>query len=111
MSPEQVLGLRLDGASDVFSLGMLLAELVMGRHPIADAASDFEVLDRIRRLQFPMPETTSGLGAKLRAVLVREPEARSSAAVLGLELARIAETARLRVEPEVIAELVRAAGG
>jgi serine/threonine protein kinase len=46
MSPEQVRGEPVTGATDVFSLGTVFYELTTGRHPFA-AASQFGVLHRI----------------------------------------------------------------
>ncbi len=48
MSPEQILGQPLDGRSDVFSMGIVLAEMITGRRLFA-AASDLELLLMVRR--------------------------------------------------------------
>ncbi len=47
MSPEQVIELPLDGRSDVFSVGVLLAELLTGRRLFA-AANELDVLLMVR---------------------------------------------------------------
>jgi len=91
----------------VFALALLVAELVTGRHPLADTTNDFETLQAIVELRFPLPRTRSQLGDKLRALLVRDPLERTPAAMLALEFARIAERANLRAGPDVIADFVR----
>jgi serine/threonine-protein kinase len=50
MSPEQVTGKMLDARSDLFSVGVVLAEMLMGRRLFA-AAADLEVLLMIRDLR------------------------------------------------------------
>src|SRR5450755_4066436 len=47
MSPEQVVGRELDARSDLFTLGIVLAELVMLR-PLFAGGSELDVLMRIR---------------------------------------------------------------
>lgn len=47
MSPEQVVGKELDGRSDLFTAGIVLAELVMLR-PLFSGPSEIDVLMRIR---------------------------------------------------------------
>jgi serine/threonine-protein kinase len=47
MSPEQVAGSELTAASDQFSLGTLIFEMILGEHPFG-SGSPTEVLDRIR---------------------------------------------------------------
>src|SRR5205814_8100936 len=50
MSPEQVTGKGLDARSDLFSVGVVFAEMLMGRRLFA-AAADLEVLLMIRDLR------------------------------------------------------------
>ena len=47
MSPEQVIEQPLDGRSDVFSVGVVLAELLTGRRLFA-AANELDVLLMVR---------------------------------------------------------------
>jgi serine/threonine protein kinase len=109
LSPEQTRSEPIDPTTDVFALGLLIAELVALQHPVG-GSSDFEKLTAIRGLAFTLPSTRSKLATRLRALLVRDRAARPSAAVLGLELARIAEAAHLRVGPDVVADFTRGLG-
>jgi TolB-like protein len=61
MSPEQVLGQPAGPASDVFSIGTLLHEMLTGRHPFT-AASPVETMHRILH---ESPETPSKVVAGL----------------------------------------------
>lgn len=61
MSPEQVLGQPAGPASDVFSIGTLLHEMLTGRHPFS-AASPVETMHRILH---ESPEPPSGVVAGL----------------------------------------------
>jgi serine/threonine protein kinase len=47
MSPEQVVGAKLDGRSDLFAVGIVLAEMLMGRR-LFTAPTDLDVLLMVR---------------------------------------------------------------
>src|SRR5690606_2837378 len=47
MSPEQILGDKLDARSDIFSLGIVLYQMVTGRKPFVEDA-DRSVMNMIR---------------------------------------------------------------
>jgi hypothetical protein len=74
MSPEQVEGRELDGRSDVFSLGILLFELLTGRRLFKAKTRD-ETLARVRRAEVPSlrayrPEVSEDLeGLVLKSLL------------------------------------------
>src|SRR5262245_63772864 len=54
MSPEQVEGWELDGRSDIFALGLVLWELIVGRR-LLDADSPGAVVDDIKGAAFAPP--------------------------------------------------------
>jgi serine/threonine-protein kinase len=77
MSPEQIVGDPVDGRSDVFSAGVLLAEMLMGRRLFA-AAAELEVLLMVRdvnlqRLDRFGRHIPAELDALLRRALQKDP--------------------------------------
>ncbi|MEP7148481.1 MAG: kelch repeat-containing protein [Acidobacteriota bacterium] len=80
MSPEQALGLQVDARSDLFSLGVVLYEMVSGRPPF-DARERSELVESILKSDPPvlgiyadrLPESLAAVAAKM---LAKEPELR-----------------------------------
>ncbi|MCS6900826.1 MAG: protein kinase [Myxococcales bacterium] len=80
MSPEQVMGQDLDRRSDLFTLGIILAELLSGR-PLFAYGTETDILVRIRDADIStFLRYSKGIPTELREIvrkaLARSPEAR-----------------------------------
>jgi serine/threonine protein kinase len=89
MSPEQVDGKLLDGRSDVFSLGIVLYELLTGRR-LFKAKTREETLARVQRAEVPSPrayrpEISEDLEAILLTALAQRRKDRFQTAAEMLE--------------------------
>ena len=90
MSPEQTLGRPLDGRSDVFSLAIVLWEMLTGR-PAVPRDDVVVAMRTIRDGQVPpvelvRPDTPPELAAALAGAFARDKASRSSALDFGLAL-------------------------
>lgn len=93
MSPEQIAGQKADGRSDIFSLGVVLYELLTGQSPFAGDslhATMYQVVNK----EVPAPSTCrTGLPAAFDAIVARamakDPAARyQDAAAMSTDLRR-----------------------
>ena len=80
MSPEQAKGDPVDGRSDIFSLGIVLYEMISGKHPFSKP-SPIETLTSILRDQIPVPHfkpksVNPVLNPILRKALAKNPNER-----------------------------------
>ena len=118
MSPEQAAGEPLTAATDLFSFGVLLQELITERPAYGEVRGVAGLFERVRAAATePLPPLDPALAALLRALLARDPRARPSARELVARLtdliaapARERQRRRRLVSAAVVASFVIAAG-
>ncbi|MCA1732382.1 MAG: protein kinase, partial [Acidobacteria bacterium] len=94
MSPEQASGSSLDGRSDVFSLGVVLYEMLTGRK-LFRGESEISVIEQVRDAKVVAPslandEVSPEIDRIVLKALAREPEKRyATAAEMGRDLEQV----------------------
>jgi tRNA A-37 threonylcarbamoyl transferase component Bud32 len=81
MSPEQIQGRELDERSDIFSLGVILFEMITGQPPILARESEIEYLNlnvdaEPRRIIDLEPSTPAALSELVSSMLNKDPRQR-----------------------------------
>ncbi|MEW6746901.1 MAG: protein kinase [Planctomycetota bacterium] len=98
MAPEQFAGEEVNERSDIYSLGLVMYECLVGRHPYRRETPE-EVCDAVRQgIVPPLPKhVPRELAAIVMKVLARNREERFASAT-ELEVALAAEERRLRMQ-------------
>src|SRR5207248_10882123 len=91
MAPEVLMELRPDGRADIFSLGVVLYEILTGQHPFL-ANSFVETADRIIRKTPPAicelnPKVAPDIAQSFNRMLAKDPAERFESAAQ-LEIGR-----------------------
>ncbi len=84
MSPEQLVGQKLDARTDIFSAGTLLYEVLCGQNPF-QAASSYDTLQRIRKgavtpIEELLPDLPEEIGRIVRRAMAAQVEERYQSA-------------------------------
>ncbi|MDX2428631.1 MAG: serine/threonine-protein kinase [Xanthomonadales bacterium] len=77
MSPEQMLGAEVDARSDIYSLGVVFYEILIGQRPYKTNVSEYSELIKQLDEQVPeLPQNLSHLQPLLQKMLAKRPDQR-----------------------------------
>jgi serine/threonine-protein kinase len=117
MAPEQLRSQPLDARTDVFQVGAVLYQLVVGRGPYAHSMGGPTIFDDMAATRFPAPRALdAAIPEALEAIILtamrRHPDERyQSALELHGALEAFARAHQLSMGPQVVTSLVQSLSG
>ncbi|HSB11477.1 MAG TPA: protein kinase [Blastocatellia bacterium] len=106
MSPEQARGLDVDGRSDIFSLGIVLYEMIAGRPPFQGATPTDLIVAMVTEEPAPLADHAPGVPVDLERIVAKSM-AKDRAARYQTAKDLLADLKRLKQRLEVQAEIER----
>jgi eukaryotic-like serine/threonine-protein kinase len=88
LSPEQISGERASAQSDLYSLGVMLHEMLTGKPPFQGETTNAIIYGHLSQPPPPLPEPFSPLQPVLDGLLAKEPEERFDSAQAFLDALR-----------------------
>jgi serine/threonine protein kinase len=105
MSPEQCLGQRVEARSDLYSLGVLLYEMLAGRPPFVDALASAVLVKQATSQPQPLTslrqDVPRSLALAVHTLLAKQPENRPSSATVARSLLEKSIARQERTMPEM----------
>jgi eukaryotic-like serine/threonine-protein kinase len=100
MSPEQADGLAADERTDLYSLGVILYQMLTGDKPYVGATAD-EILEQHRSAPVPtLPAEVAACQPLLNKLLAKDPSQRFGSAREAIEALQLAMTAAADASPQ-----------
>ena len=113
MAPEQCLGEEMDGRADLYSLGIVLYEMLCGTTPFASAITTAIIVHQVNQKPVPVrahnPAVSPALEAVILRALAKQPSARPQTATAFAQELRMAHNKGVKAQTTSATSTIAAA--